>query len=193
MIISCSLEDKDLCFSSLGSCKPKLDEDTAFRHLDIHYDCRTVEWSNHVVNEEVTLKRFYECRQVLCEDAAPEVACWSVKWESRRGYQVSIAVAYHSIPRLGIFGNCRFGRNDVSWCLERSGSSLSFHHNNCETEIAGSIPSEVGVYLNQKEGNLIFYDLDHDDPKCIFVVQARFTQPLYPGFYVTAFCSVTIS
>ncbi|KAL2089859.1 hypothetical protein ACEWY4_014547 [Coilia grayii] len=174
------------------SCKPKLDKNTAFRHHEISEEDTKVEWSHEVLCWGRNWPRFTDCRQVLCEDAAPQVAYWKVKWESERDYEISIAVAYDDIERRGDGNKCRFGRNDKSWCLERSDSSLSFFHNNIETEIPGPIPSEVGVYLNQKEGILAFYDMDRCDPEIIFRVQARFTKPLYPGFYVTSFCSVEI-
>ena len=113
--------------------------------------------------------------------------------------EVAIAVAYDDIERKGYGNNCRFGRNDESWCLELSGSCLSFFHNNVETKIPGPVPSRVGVYLNRQAGILSFYritdrDRGHVDRlEIIFSVQAIFTQKtLYPGFYVDSSCSVEV-
>lgn len=156
-----------------------------------------MKWSHEVVCRGRGWKRFTDCRQVLCSDHLPERAYWEVEWENESFYETAIALAYGDIKTEGYGDDCRFGRNEKSWSFEHCQSRLSFFHNNIETEISGPVPSRVGVYVDQETGILSFYSIKNPDSKYgeaefIFCVQARFTNPIIPGFYVTSGCHVKI-
>lgn len=155
-----------------------------------------MEWSHEVVCRGRGWDRFTECRQVLCSGKLPEQAYWEVEWESCKGYENAIAVAYGNIATKGYGDDCTFGRNEKSWSLERCQSQLSFFHNNVKTEIPGPVPSRVGVYVDQKTGILAFYNIKnpfgYGEAELIFCVQAKFTAPIIPGFCVDSDGSVQI-
>lgn len=69
---------------------------------------------------------------------------------------LEISVSYRGIARIGWRDESKFGRNDQSWCLHCSSTSLSFHHNNIKTEIQGSISSRIGVYVDRSAGTLSY-------------------------------------
>uniref|UniRef100_A0A672NBC2 B30.2/SPRY domain-containing protein n=1 Tax=Sinocyclocheilus grahami TaxID=75366 RepID=A0A672NBC2_SINGR len=88
-----------------------------------------------------------------------------------------------------------FGYNDQSWSLYCSRSRYSFRHNNIETRLPVKsiiISSRIGVFVDHSAGTLSFYSVS-DTMSLIHTVQTTFTQPLYPGFYVSFGSSVKLS
>ncbi|KAK3506867.1 hypothetical protein QTP70_030604 [Hemibagrus guttatus] len=83
------------------------------------------------------------------------------------------------VERTGGF-ECGFGRNNQSWSLVCSSSSLSFYHNNIETDLRVPSPSRIGVYVDHSAGTLSFYSVS-DTMKLLHRVHTTFTQPLYAG------------
>ncbi|XP_048109652.1 E3 ubiquitin/ISG15 ligase TRIM25-like isoform X2 [Alosa alosa] len=164
------------------SCYPKLDEDTAHRHHLLSEKGTKLEWSH---NPTYRRDYFRDCRQALCSEGLSRRAYWEVEWDSP--FEIYIAVAYHDIARTGT--NSRFGFNNKSWCLGCKNSCLTFSHNNVETEIPGQAPSKIGVYLDHQAGILAFYGITNCDSYTatylIYRVHARFTEPLFPGFYLS--------
>ncbi|KAK6309291.1 hypothetical protein J4Q44_G00207540, partial [Coregonus suidteri] len=76
------------------------------------------------------------------------------------------------------------GENDKSWSLQCYSGVYCFRHNNAENKVLGPQSSRVGVYLDHKAGILSFYSVS-DTMTLLHRVQTTFTQPLYPGFYLS--------
>ncbi|XP_062288883.1 tripartite motif-containing protein 16-like [Scomber scombrus] len=122
--------------------------------------------------------RFLERWQVLSREGLTGRCYWEVEWSG----VVIIAVAYKDISRTGTRDECGFGHNEKSWSLECDSTGYKFRHNNICTPISGPLSSRVGVYLNHRAGTLSFYSVS-ETMTLLHRVQARFTQPLYPGLW----------
>ncbi|XP_067093914.1 E3 ubiquitin/ISG15 ligase TRIM25-like isoform X2 [Osmerus mordax] len=157
------------------SCQLTLDPNTAYKHISLSEGNRTGNISSvqpYLYHPE----RFTHAWQVLCRNALSGRCYWEVEWSG----MVGIAVSYKDINRTESGLLSRFGNNDKSWCLENSGKSFYFRHNNVKT-VTSSFGSRVGVYLDHMAGTLSFYSIS-DTMALIHRVQTTFTQPLYPGF-----------
>uniref|UniRef100_UPI003AAEDEBD E3 ubiquitin/ISG15 ligase TRIM25-like isoform X1 n=1 Tax=Centroberyx gerrardi TaxID=166262 RepID=UPI003AAEDEBD len=121
---------------------------------------------------------FNEWCQVLSREGLTGRCYWEVEWS---GWGVSIAVAYKDVSRRG--DECRLGYNDKSWALDYFNNSYHFKHNSITTPIPGPLSSRVGVYLDHRAGTLSFYSVS-ETMTLLHRVQTRFTQPLYPGFWL---------
>nr|XP_055059400.1 tripartite motif-containing protein 16-like isoform X1 [Misgurnus anguillicaudatus] len=134
--------------------------------------------------------RFDVYSQVLCSESVSGRCYWEVEWSGG----VFISVSYKSISRKGGY-KCVFGRNDQSWSLFCSDSSCSFWHNNNQTKLPVVLrSSRIGVYVDHSSGSLSFYSVS-DTMTLIHRVNTTFTQPLYPGFFVSGsvkLCDITI-
>ncbi|KAB5517099.1 hypothetical protein PHYPO_G00185530 [Pangasianodon hypophthalmus] len=133
-------------------------------------------------SEVTELIRAQEKTEVLSKESVCGRCYWEVEC-SHVGY-VEISVSYKDISRKGRGDECAFGRNDQSWSLECSSSSLyfcSFWHNNIETELGVPSSSRIGVYVDHSAGTLSFYSVS-DTMKLLHRVHTTFTQPLYAGF-----------
>lgn len=175
------------------SCNPRLNCYTAHKNLCVSGG--EVEWQSKSFSCYNLKGRFSIWEQVFCDCDLPERAYWEAEWTDS-GKGVSIAVAYSSMDCQTTAS--RFGRNEESWSLERSNSRLSFFHNNVEILISSSVPSRIGVYVDQPAQILSFYSISDpnswfEKPNLIFCVPARFAKPLRPGFYVPSGCSVTVA
>ncbi|XP_056593746.1 tripartite motif-containing protein 16-like [Triplophysa dalaica] len=125
--------------------------------------------------------RFEIRLQVLCRESLFGRCYWEVEWSG----DVSISVSYKSISRSGKSRGCLFGRNDQSWSLLCSDSTCCFIHNNKHTYFpVVSSSCRIGVYVDHRAGMLSFYRVS-DTMTLIYRVKTTFTQPLYPGFYLS--------
>ncbi|XP_036438480.1 E3 ubiquitin/ISG15 ligase TRIM25-like [Colossoma macropomum] len=127
-------------------------------------------------------ERFNHWWQVLCEESVSGRCYWEVEWSSEE--YVYISVSYKGISRKGSGNDSKFGRNNQSWSLQCS-SSLSFWHNNIETEISAPSSSRIGVYVDHRAGTLSFYSVS-DTMTLLHTVHTTFTQPLYAGLWVSS-------
>ncbi|KAF7694498.1 tripartite motif-containing protein 16-like [Silurus meridionalis] len=160
-------------------CYLTLDPNTAHRNLILSEKNRAVRYSVREQQNSDHPERFDYWTQVLCEESVCGRCYWEVEW---RGVGVDISVSYKDIRRKGRGDKCRFGRNNQSWSLCRSSSfSLSFYHNNIETDLRVPSPSRIGVYVDHSAGTLSFYSVS-DTMKLLHRVRTTFTQPLYAGF-----------
>ncbi|XP_065124062.1 tripartite motif-containing protein 16-like [Paramisgurnus dabryanus] len=126
--------------------------------------------------------RFDHWQQVLCKESVTGRCYWEVEWSGDEGVHVS--VSYKSISRKGNGYESVFGCNNQSWSLLCSPSRYSFEHNNIWTDLSVYFScSKIGVYVDHSAGSLSFYSVS-DTMTLIHRVQTKFTQPLYPGFYV---------
>ncbi|KAK6309277.1 hypothetical protein J4Q44_G00207400 [Coregonus suidteri] len=161
------------------SCQLTLDPNTAYTHLSLSEGNRKVTDTHEVQPYPDHPDRFTNHYKVLCREGLSGCCYWEVEWS---GECVYTAVSYKDISRTGTDGG--FGENDKSWSLECSSGGYWFRHKNVETKVSGPQSSRVGVYLDHKAGTLSFYSVS-DTMTLLHRVQTTFTQPLYPGFYLS--------
>uniref|UniRef100_A0A3Q4GNX4 B30.2/SPRY domain-containing protein n=1 Tax=Neolamprologus brichardi TaxID=32507 RepID=A0A3Q4GNX4_NEOBR len=169
------------------ACQITLDPKTANPYLSLSMSNRkaTLTQVEHLVS--IHPKRFLPWWQVMSSDGLTGCCYWEVKWSGK----VLIAVAYNDICRTGNRTECGFGNNEKSWALECENGSYVFRHNSISTLISGPQSSRVGVYLDHIAGILSFYSVT-ETMNLLHRVQTRFTQPLYPGFWLSAFVGDTV-
>ncbi|MCI4395702.1 hypothetical protein PGIGA_G00195070 [Pangasianodon gigas] len=163
-------------------CDLTLDPNTVNYNLILSEKNRAVKYSDIKQPYSDHPERFDSLWQVLSKESVCGRCYWEVEC-SHVGY-VEISVSYKDISRKGRGDECAFGRNDQSWSLECSSSSLyfcSFWHNNIETELRVPSSSRIGVYVDHSAGTLSFYSVS-DTMKLLHRVHTTFTQPLYAGF-----------
>ncbi|XP_037389604.1 tripartite motif-containing protein 16-like protein [Pygocentrus nattereri] len=170
-------------------CQLTLDPKTAHPHLILSEKNRVVTFSNEVQSYSDHPERFDCWDQVLCKESLSGRCYWEVEWSSDGGF-VFISVSYKGISRKGRGIDCVFGRNSQSWSLLVS-PSLTFWHNNIQTEISGPSSSRIGVYVDHSAGTLSFYSVS-DTMTLLHTVHTTFTQPLYAGFAVGVRSSVRL-
>lgn len=171
---------------SIYSCCLKLDPNTAFENLLISEGNKRVTWTKRAQQYPFHPERFTKYDQVLCTEALSGVCYWEFEW---RGPRAEVAVCYKG-PELDENG---FGYTDQSWCLSVSNSDCSFWHDENKYKISGPCSSTVGVFLNQRAGNLSFFSVSEGgEMTLLHRVQTTFIQPLYPGFMVSKGASVRI-
>ncbi|KAK3522411.1 hypothetical protein QTP86_010121 [Hemibagrus guttatus] len=159
-------------------CYLTLDPNTTHRTLILSEKNRVVRYSERKQKYSDHPERFDSLWQVLCKESVCGRCYWEVEWS---GVGVDISVSYKDISRKGRGYECVFGRNNQSWSLECSSSSLSFYHNNIKTDLRVPSPSRIGVYVDHSAGTLSFYSVS-DTMKLLHRVHTTFTQPLYAGF-----------
>ncbi|KAL2086801.1 hypothetical protein ACEWY4_017860 [Coilia grayii] len=172
------------------ACELTLDPNTADRHLALSEGNRKVTY----VREEQTYPDHpdrFDCAQVLCREGLPGRYYWEAEWS---GVEVEIAVAYKTIQRKGEGNERSFGGNDKSWSLRCRGDRYSAWHNDNKTDVPPSPhSSRVGVDLDWPAGTLSFYSVSSDGLTHLHTFNSTFTEPLYPGFYVSDYdSSVTL-
>ncbi|XP_036387162.1 NACHT, LRR and PYD domains-containing protein 12-like [Megalops cyprinoides] len=168
------------------ACQLTLDSNTAHRYLSLSEGDRKVTntWEQQPYPDHPD--RFDCWYQLLCREGLCGTCCY---WEAEcsGGGEVFIAVTYKGISRKGRGDDCVFGRNINSWRLRYSNGRYSFRHNNNVTDIPPppSPSCRVGVYLDWPAGTLSFYSVSSDTLTLLHRVHSTFTQPLYPGFWVS--------
>ncbi|KAM9529536.1 tripartite motif-containing protein 16-like isoform 1-T1 [Salvelinus alpinus] len=163
------------------SCQLTLDPNTAYTELTISKRNRKVTYTGQVQPYPDHPDRFTIYEQVLCREGLSGRCYWEVEWS---GEDVEIAVSYRNISRTRTGNDCAFGYNNKSWSLQSYSGGYCFRHNNVETKVSGPQSSRVGVYLDHKAGTLSFYSVS-DTMTILHRVQTTFTQPLYPGFWLS--------
>ncbi|KAI7800785.1 tripartite motif-containing protein 16-like protein [Triplophysa rosa] len=155
-----------------------LDPNTAHNWLHLSERNRVITFAQRDEPYPYHPERFASNYQVLCRESVSGRCYWEVEWSG----SVYIAVAYKSISRNGWGDECFFGYNNKSWTLWCNPSKDYFIHN-CESTYlpVEPISSRIGVYVDHSAGTLSFYSVS-DTMSLIHTVQAKFTQPLYPGF-----------
>ncbi|XP_062399803.1 NLR family CARD domain-containing protein 3-like isoform X2 [Sardina pilchardus] len=175
------------------ACELTLDPNTAHRYLSLSEGNRKVTYGYQQQPYPDHPERF-DCSQVLCREGLTGRCYWEAEWS---GGGVLIAVAYKSTPRTQRSGEISgFGSNAKSWRLCCSGNSYSACHNSKETAIPApsSRSSRVGVYLDWPAGTLSFYSVSSNTLTHLHTFHSTFTEPLYPGFYVSgsvSLCQIT--
>ncbi|XP_074467014.1 tripartite motif-containing protein 16-like [Sebastes fasciatus] len=162
------------------SCQITLDPNTAHNNLSLSDRDRK---ATLMKGKQLYLDhqdRFGKWWQVLSREGLTGRCYWEVKWSGK----VCIAVAYKDIKRTGRREECGFGLNDKSWSIKCFSDSYKFRHNNIYTSVSGPQSSRIAVYLDHRAGTLSYYSVS-ETMTLLFRIQTTFTQPLYPGLWLT--------
>ncbi|MEQ2166921.1 hypothetical protein GOODEAATRI_033493, partial [Goodea atripinnis] len=168
------------------SCQLTIDTNTVNRNLQLSEDNRKVTWFKKPQSYPDHPDRF-DVPQLLCSNGLTGRCYWEVEW--RGG--VYISVSYRGIGRTRLINECLFGSNDQSWSLSCTVGGYSALHNNSETAISSSsISNRVAVYVDCPAGILSFYRVSSDSLIHLHTFNTTFTEPLYPGFWISSGSSV---
>ncbi|XP_061581989.1 NLR family CARD domain-containing protein 3-like [Cololabis saira] len=167
------------------SCQLTIDTNTVHNNIKLSDDQRKMMyvWTDQSYPDHPD--RFDVHPQLLCREVLTGRCYWEVQWSRN----VSVSVSYRKISRRGNSGDCRFGRNDHSWSLDRYLDGQYYvWHNKRETSIISSSPSSdsgrVAVYVDVPAGTLSFYEVVSDRLIHLHTFNTNFTEPLCPGFGV---------
>uniref|UniRef100_A0A8C1M8L0 Tripartite motif-containing protein 16-like n=1 Tax=Cyprinus carpio TaxID=7962 RepID=A0A8C1M8L0_CYPCA len=161
-----------------------LDLNTAHKRLRLSESNRVITGTKTDQSYPDHPERFDCTFQVLCRESVCGRCYWELEWRGGE-HGVRISVSYKSISRKGQRKACLFGNNDQSWSLHCNPPRYLFRHNNVVTDLpVKPISSRIGVFVDHSAGTLSFYSVS-DTMSLIHTVQTTFTQPLYPGFYVS--------
>ncbi|XP_036416306.1 tripartite motif-containing protein 16-like [Colossoma macropomum] len=164
-------------------CRLTLDPNTVNQNLSLSEKNKVVTYGGKNQCYSNHTERFDYWYQVLSKESVSGRCYWEVEWSSEVWGCVYISVSYKRISRKGWGDECRFGHNNQSWSLCCSPSSLSFYHNNIQSELSASSSSRIGVYVDHSAGTLSFYSVS-DTMTLLHTVHTTFSQPLYAGFMV---------
>ncbi|XP_074526287.1 NLR family CARD domain-containing protein 3-like [Halichoeres trimaculatus] len=172
-------------------CELTLDSNTAHRELRLSENNRKVTNVGEDQSYPDHPDRFECWPQLLCRDGLTGRCYWEVEC---RGL-VDISVSYRGIRRKGNSDDCEFGFNDQSWSLFCSIEGYSVWHNNRETDLRlfpSSDSDRVAVYVDCPAGSLSFYRVSSDSLIHLHTFSSTFTEPLYPGFWLSLGSSVSV-
>ncbi|XP_038144090.1 stonustoxin subunit beta-like [Cyprinodon tularosa] len=167
------------------SCDLTLDPETVNGYLTLSAGDKKAtsgSWEKYPKTE----KRFDWYPQVLCREGLRGCHYFEVKWSSEKNKDLGIGLAYESNPRKGNRKSTGFGYNDVSWYFGVNDNVLRAWHGFRKDEQL-SLPTgcnKIGVYLDWPAGTLSFYTVSSDTLTHLFTFEKRFTEALYPGFYI---------
>ncbi|XP_074490975.1 tripartite motif-containing protein 16-like protein [Sebastes fasciatus] len=134
-------------------------------------------------------ERFSHRRQLLCREGLQAERCYyEIEVE---GDKAEIALAYKGIDRRSRTKLSAFGGNANSWSLDRSTSYSVSHRADSIQLTTYPCNHRLGIYLKCKEGTLSFYEVS-DSMTFLYKVEAEFTEPLYPGFWLGDKCCIRI-
>lgn len=171
------------------ACSLTFDVTTAHEDLLVSADGREVRLHGGTRPAHRHPDRFMRRKQLLCRQALRAPRCYyEVEVE---GDHAEIALAYRGIDRKSLSVLSAFGGSDRSWSLDRS-KFYSVSHGGASVRL-GARPAhkKIGVYLQLREGLLSFYEVA-DGMMLLYRVEASFTEPLYPGFWLGEKCCIRI-
>ncbi|XP_071758885.2 protein NLRC3-like [Centroberyx gerrardi] len=158
-----------------------LDENTASRRLVLSEGNRKAK-TKQKVEEDVPYPDHpdrFNRTQVLCEEGLTGLCYWEVEWRGT----VGIGVAYRGVNRRGWDRSCGLGCNEMSWSLNCSKKKYTAWHET-PTSIKVSDPSQkIALFLDWEGGTLDYYSVSSGKLSHIHTFKAKFTEPLYPGFW----------
>ncbi|AWP02849.1 putative tripartite motif-containing protein 16-like [Scophthalmus maximus] len=175
------------------ACELTLDHTTAHEDLVVSVGDREVKLSSQILRSPFSHnchpERFIHRRQLLCREGLQAERCYyEIEVE---GNKAEIALAYKGMDRRSRTRLSAFGGNANSWSLDRSkGYSVS---HNCDSVQLSACPRHqtIGVYVKFKEGTVSFYEVS-DSMIFLYKAEAKFTEPLYPGFWLGEKCCIRI-
>ncbi|MEQ2278735.1 hypothetical protein AMECASPLE_002109 [Ameca splendens] len=173
------------------ACDLSLDPTTAHKDLIISDRNKEVRMSADRFQTPAlnSSERFTHRHQVLCREGLQAERCY---YEVEvKGDKAEIALAYKGINRKSSRNKSAFGANATSWSLDLN-NFYSVSHKSKSIQLI-QLPSggRIGVYLKFKEGSLSFYEVS-DSMRFLYKVEAKFTEPLYPGFWLNDKCCIRI-
>ncbi len=186
----CVVLDVSLFLCS-GACDLTLDPNTAHTQLILSNENKKI---TRVFDRQLYPdhpERFERVEQVLCVESLTGRCYWETEWSG----DVVISVSYKGINRKGWSEDCLFGFNDKSWSLIYSDYGFIVRHNNNNTDIPAvrSSSKRAGVYVDVSTGSLSFYSVsDTHTLTHLHTLNTTFTEPLYAGFGVYDYCSVSL-
>ncbi|KAM8756246.1 tripartite motif-containing protein 16-like [Acanthopagrus schlegelii] len=169
------------------ACGLSLDPTTA--HQDLAIRAGDKEVRNDKSSTMFHPERFLHRRQVLCREGLQAERCY---YEVEvKGDKAEIALTYRGMDRKSRSSLSAFGGNAYSWSLDRS-RNYSVSHRGESVQLT-TPPSQhrIGIYLEFKKGALSFYEVS-DSMKFLYKVEAKFTEALYPGFWLGEKCCIRI-
>ncbi|KAM4740247.1 tripartite motif-containing protein 16-like protein [Anableps anableps] len=173
------------------ACDLSLDSTTAHKDLIISAGDKEVRVSadRSLTPAFLPPGRFVHRRQLLCREGLQAERCY---YEVEvRGDKAEIALTYKRIDRKSSSKKSAFGANENSWSLDLS-KSYSVSHRSESIQLTQEPSGKtIGVYLKFKEGTLSFYEVS-DSMKFLYKVEAKFTEPLHPGFWLGDKCCIRI-
>ncbi|XP_006628585.2 tripartite motif-containing protein 16-like [Lepisosteus oculatus] len=159
-----------------------LDPDTAHPHLILSEDLKTVRYTKEKQPYPGLPERFDRWHQVLSHQGFSSGEHY---WEVDVGNGAwSLGISYQNIGRKGDGKDICLGVNAVSWALRWWNSKLSVWHNKISTFLPStSQPAKIGVHVDISAGTLSFHSVA-DQLVHIYTFKTKFTQPVYPAFWV---------
>ncbi|XP_030634766.1 protein NLRC3-like [Chanos chanos] len=173
------------------TCELTLDPNTAHTSLSLSEGNRTVKRGRRQSYPDHP-ERFQFLEQALCKESLSGRCYWEVEWA---GEGARVGVTYKGINRKGEKRDCVLGLNDKSWCLYCTENCYYAWHDNIRTRINAVKPfGRVGVYLGCTAGILSFYSMcpDTSTQTHVHTFHTKFTEPLYPGFWLSTDSSVSL-
>ncbi|XP_026064442.1 NACHT, LRR and PYD domains-containing protein 13-like isoform X3 [Carassius auratus] len=173
------------------ACFLTLDPNTANNNLSMSEENRKVTYKDKGQSYPDHPERF-DVYQILCRESLTGRCYWEAEWS---GAEAVISVTYKGIGRKGRRRDCMLGRNQISWSLLCTEAKFTMRHNYSSVDI--SVPSlssnRVGVYVDMSAGILSFYSVsDTHTLTHLHTLNTAFTEPLYAGFGVYDFNSVSL-
>ncbi|XP_042083755.1 stonustoxin subunit alpha isoform X1 [Haplochromis burtoni] len=125
-------------------------------------------------------ERFHSFVQMVCTSGLTGRCYWEVEWEG----VIDIAVSYRE--NRNTFQRVRFGDNNYSWSLRCSHVGYYAMHNNRGTRVSSSsVLDRIAVYVDWPAGMLSFYRISSDSLIHLHTFNTTFTEPVYPGFWLS--------
>uniref|UniRef100_A0AAZ1XW76 B30.2/SPRY domain-containing protein n=1 Tax=Oreochromis aureus TaxID=47969 RepID=A0AAZ1XW76_OREAU len=143
-------------------------------------------------------ERFDTLPQVLCKEALYGRCYWEMEWSIKKGLNPASAVCYKRLERIGQGDNCGFGWNDMSWCFGFLWDSNPTYYTQDQRHYRNPIPSPIpgcsrlGVFLDWPAGTLSYYEVSADKLRHIHTFKTKFSEPVYPGFYLNKNCHISL-
>ncbi|XP_028264591.1 neoverrucotoxin subunit alpha-like [Parambassis ranga] len=164
-----------------------LDPDTANYHLILSQENKKAT-RGEKQSYPILPQRFDECPQVLCKEGLNGIHYWEVERSNAAagGEEFAVGVAYDECPRKGTSNVAGLGNNVYSWCSGWSQGYFKAWYNG--EALSDPVPTarcnKFGVFLNCPAGTVSFYSVSSNTLRHLYTFQARFTEPLFPGFWI---------
>lgn len=195
MIVLCELFKfcnwtKTLCclFVSLSDgVNLKFDENTAGKRLVLsegNRKVRTVKKVEERVSRPENTDRFKRS-QVLCEceEGLRSICYWEVEWKGKVGITVTYKDVGRKWDRTG-----GLGCNENSWSLLCSKTGYTGIHGKSSKVIEKPYCEKIAVLLDWESGILRYSSISSGKLELIHEFKAKFTEPLFPGFWFQKGC-----